>query len=148
MPQDFDELARPHVVQQLQPGENLLGIAAASWAKTFSGQLYAVGATDRRLILVPLDRHFQVKGTALALAPDGIESAKLDGAGGGWMSAPASILDASAVTLEVKVRGGDKMKLMMMIGGGGILGKLGGGESQNAGVVGVADFVRRNFPPK
>jgi hypothetical protein len=148
MPEDFGAKARPAIEQQLQPGEQLIGVAAATHQKTFSGSLYAVGSTDRRLILQPLDRHIQPKGPALALAPENIESAKLDGAGGGWMTAPDSILDVAAVTLEVRIRGGDKMKLMMMNGGGGILGALGGGESQRQGVLGVADFVRRNFPPR
>jgi hypothetical protein len=54
----------------------------------------------------------------------------------------------AAVTLDLRIRGRDKMKLMMMNGGGGIMGALGGGESQRAGVTGVAEFVRRYFPPR
>ena len=148
MPEDFAVKARPAIEAHLLPGEALTGIAAATQAKMFSGQLFAVAATDRRLILQPLDRHIQPKGAALALAPDAIESAGFDGAGGGWFTAPESILDASAVTLQLKVRGGEKMKLMMMLGGGGLMGVLGGGESQRQGVLGVADFVRRNFAPR
>ena len=148
VPDDFATRARPPIEQQLQPGETLLGIAAATWSKTFSAQLYAVGATDRRLILQPVDRHIQPKGPAFAVAPDQVESAKIDGAGGGWLTAPASILDAAAITLELRIRSGDKMKLMMMNGGGGIMGSLGGGDSQRQGVLGVAEFVRRYFPPR
>ena len=148
MPDDFAVRARPAIEAQLQPGETLLGIAAANHAKTFSGQLYAIGATDQRLILQPVDRHIQPKGAPLVLAPGALDAAKIDGAGGGWFTAPSAILDVAAVTLEIRIRGGDKMKLMMMNGGSGIMGSLGGGESQQAGVLGVADFVRRNFPPR
>jgi hypothetical protein len=147
MPEEFAVKARPAIEQVLQPGEQLFGIAAATHAKTFSGQLYAVGTTDRRLILQPLDRHIQPKGAPLLLAPEAIESARIDGAGGGWVTAPNAILDVAAVTLELRIRGGDKLKLMMMNGGGGILGSLGGGQSQQQGVLGVAEFVRRHFPP-
>jgi hypothetical protein len=148
MPDDFAVKARPAIEQQLLPDEKLVGIAAATQAKLFSGQLYAIGATDKRLILQPLDRHIQAKPGGLALGPDAIESAKIDGAGGGWLTAPNAILDATSVTLELRVRGGDKMKLLMMNGGSGIMGALGGGEGQREGVLGVADFVRRFFPPR
>lgn len=48
---DFDSRARPHIEKLLDPGESLLEIVAATHQKTFSGQLYAIGVTDRRLIL-------------------------------------------------------------------------------------------------
>ena len=33
----------------LEPGEQLVGVVAATLKKTFSGGLYAIGVTDRRL---------------------------------------------------------------------------------------------------
>ena len=34
----------------LEPGEQLVGVVAATLKKTFSGGLYAIGVTDRRLV--------------------------------------------------------------------------------------------------
>src|SRR5581483_6383321 len=59
---DFEVLARPHIDARLEPGESVRGIAAATLQKTFSGGLYAVGVTDRRLVLQPLGRKFDAKG--------------------------------------------------------------------------------------
>jgi hypothetical protein len=86
---DFDSLARPVVENLLEPGESLLGIVAATHQKTFSGQLYAIGVTDRRLILQPLGRRIDANGPARLVTPEVIESVKLDGAGEGWPMEPS-----------------------------------------------------------
>jgi hypothetical protein len=148
VPGDFGVLTRPLIEPLLEPGETLRGVAAAVHQKTFSGQLYALGVTERRLILQPVDRHMAAKGDARPIAPEALESAKLDGAGGGWWSVPDSILDASALTLELRIRGGDKLKLMMMKGGTGMFAGLSGGESQQQGVLALADWMRTYFLPR
>ena len=49
---DFDSKHRPHLESLLEPGEELLGICAASQQKgLFKGGVVALGVGDRRLIV-------------------------------------------------------------------------------------------------
>jgi hypothetical protein len=141
---DFAVTVRPHLEALLEPDEALLGVIAATVQKTFSGGLVAVGVTDRRLLLQSLDRRLQPKGDARLIAPADLVSADLDGAGGGWWTAPAAVLDASASALTLRTVDGEKTKLMMMKGTG-LLGGLGGGESQREGVMALAEWMGRRF---
>jgi hypothetical protein len=139
---DFAERVRPHLEAQLQPGEVLQGVIAATHQKTFSGGLYAVGVTDRRLLLQPLDRRLQPKVPPRSITPDQLASADIDGAGGGWWTAPAAILDMAAVALTLRTTDGEKLKLSMMKGTG-LLGGLGGGQAQSDGLLALTDWVGR-----
>jgi hypothetical protein len=134
---DFAAAVRPQLEAELEPGETLRGVVAATQQKTFSGGLYAIGVTDRRLLLAPLDRKLQPKGAVLAATPEALADVELDGAGGGWWTAPAAILDATSLTLKLRLRSGENLKLMMMKGGG----KLGGGEPQRDGVVVLGEWL-------
>ena len=96
MPADFAATVRPHVEGRLEPGESLQGLVAAAQQKTFSGQMYAIAVTDRRLLLVPLDRRLQQKGDPTSVTAQTVASADLEGAGGGWWTAPQAVLDAAA----------------------------------------------------
>jgi hypothetical protein len=140
---DFAAKVRPLIEVQLEAGETLHGVVAATHQKTFSGQLYALAVTDRRLILVPLDRHLQPKGPLQIVA----SSSGLDGAGGGWWSPGSAILDGVALKLELKTDDGDKLKLTFMKGGGGMLGGLAGGESQAEGVQALAAWLQQRSTP-
>jgi hypothetical protein len=51
-----------------------------------------------------------------------------------------AILDQAAVTLQLRTTGGEKLKLMLMRGGSGMLGALGGGESQEAGLKALSEW--------
>ena len=148
MPKDFESLARPSLAHLLLPGEELRAVTAAVHQKTFSGQQYAIGVTDQRLLLQPVDRHIEAKGDPILVTPESIDSVKLDGAGDGWWTAPLAVLDASAVTLDLRLRDGNKLKLMMMRGGSGIMGSLSGGQGQSAGVVALAEWLSRNARPR
>jgi hypothetical protein len=141
---DFGELASATLAPLLAPGEMLRGVSAATHQKTFSGQLYAVGVTDQRLILQPVGRHIEAKGDPLIVTAGTIDQFKLDGAGDGWWTAPMAVLDASALTLDLRIRDGQKLKLMMMRGGSGMMGSLGGGESQQQGVLALAQWLAAN----
>jgi hypothetical protein len=145
MPGDFATTVRPAVEAQLDAGEQLQGLVAATQQKTFSGQLYAIAVTDRRLLLVPLDRRLQPRGDPSSVTGQTVASADLDGAGGGWWTAPQAVLDASALTLRMQTTGGEKFKLMMMQGATGLLGGLGGGQAQSDGVLALAEWLRRNL---
>ena len=148
MPEDFAAVARPSIEAQLAPGETLRGVAAAVHQKTFSGQLYAVGVTDQRLLLQPVGRHGEAKGQSVIVTPATIDSAQLEGAADGWWTAPMAVLNASALTLKVQTRDGQKLKLMMMKGGTGLMGSLAGGRSQEEGVVALAEWLAASFAPR
>jgi hypothetical protein len=129
---------------QLEPGETLNGVVAATQQKTFSGSLYAIGVTGSRLLLVPLDRNLQPKAPTKSFAPD-TGSAALKGAGGGWWSTGAAILDGAALRLVLWTNDGEKLNLTFMKGGGGKLGSFAGGESQAQGVQALADWLHQQF---
>lgn len=141
VPGDFATTVRPHLEAQLGPGETLRGVLAATHQRTFSGQLYAIGITDRRLLLQPIDRRMQPKGDPRSITPDTLVSSDIDGAGGGWWTAPAAILDATAIALTLSTTDGEKLKLMMMQGTG-LLGGLGGGQAQRDGVLALAEWTK------
>jgi hypothetical protein len=130
---DFESLVRPRLEAALESGETLQGICAAAQQSAFKGRSLALGVTDRRLLLAPLDRGGRPAGEVISIQPEEIASAKAEGAGGGWANVGPAIMDSAAVTLKLKTSGGEKYKLNMMRGTG-IFGKLGGGESQRQGI--------------
>jgi len=140
---DLDSKYRPALADQLEAGEELRGLCVASQQKSmFKGGAVAIGITDRRLLVQPLDRRGDPDGNAESIAPDEVASAKAGGAGGGWWSVTTGILDHAAVRLEIKKTDGEKLKVMLMRGEGKLLGKLGGGEAQRQGLDALADWFR------
>jgi hypothetical protein len=136
---DFASTHRPHLEAQLDPDERLLGVCAATQHSTFSGKAVAIGVTDRRLLLQSLDRRGRPSGDAETIAPEEISSARAGDAGG--MSPSVAVMESSAATLVIRTTDGRKRKLTMMRGTG-LLGGLGGGEGQRAGVQALADWFR------
>ena len=142
MPEDFSALARPTIESRLAPGESLKGVAAAVHQKTFSGQMYAIGVTDQRLVLQPIGRHGEAKGEPVFLGAGTTDSVELEGAADDWMSVPQAIVRAATLTLKVRTADGQKLKLMMMKGGDGLMGAMAGGKSQEEGVLAMAEWLR------
>jgi hypothetical protein len=113
---------RPVFEPRLESGEELRGICVASQQKgLFKGGAVAIGATDRRLLVQPLDRRGNTEGEPLSLTPERIEGVKAGGAGGGWFSPGNIVLDATAARLEIRTTDGEKLKLMLMKGAAGPL---------------------------
>jgi hypothetical protein len=112
----------------------------------FGGGAVAIGVTDRRLLVQPLDRRGDPDGEPLAITPGEVASVKAGGAGGGWINVSTVILDHAAVRLEIRTVSGEKLKLMLMRGEGRILGGLGGGEAQRQGLEALAGWFRANDP--
>src|SRR4029077_10201247 len=140
---DLDSKYRPVLADQLEAGEELTGLCVASQQKSmFKGGAVAIGVTDRRLLVQPLDRRGDPDGNADSIAPEQVASAKAGGAGGGWWSVTTGILDHAAVRLEIKKADGEKLKVMLMRGEGKMLGKLGGGEPQRQGLDALAEWFR------
>jgi hypothetical protein len=118
-------------------------VCVASQQKSmFKGGAVAIGVTDRRLLVQPLDRRGNPDGSAESIAPEQVSSAKAGGAGGGWWSVTTGILDHAAVRLEIKKTDGEKLKVMLMRGEGKLLGKLGGGEPQRQGLDALAGWFQ------
>jgi hypothetical protein len=143
---DFASTLRPHLESALQSGETLEGVCAAVQQSAFKGRSLALGVTDRRLLVAPLDRRGRPSGEVISILPEEIASAKAEGAGGGWASVGPAILDSAALTLQLRTTGGDKYKLNLMRGTG-ILGKLGGGEGQREGMDALAGWFERFAQP-
>ena len=137
MADEFASAVRSTLESQLEQGEMLRGVVAATQQALLSGSLYAIGVTDRRLILQPLDRKLQPKEPFRSVTPEAIADFDLDGAGGGWWTAPEAIVDAASLTLKLRTNDGEKLKLMMMRGGG----KLMGGEAQKDGVAALGSWL-------
>jgi hypothetical protein len=135
---DFATRATPLLEGHLDPDETLQGVIAANAQKTFSGTAVALGATDRRILVLPVDRKIQAKGPLQTVSdPDALATAKLDGAGDGWWTATAGIMDATSLTLRIRTDDGDKLKLMMTRGGT----KLLGGDTQRDGVAALVQLL-------
>jgi len=133
---------------RLESGEELRGVCIASQQKgLFRGGAVALGITDRRLLVQPLDRRGEPDGEPLPLLPEQIASAKAGPAGGGWVNVDTAILDHAAVRLRIRTTDGDQLKLMLMRGEGRMLGKLGGGEAQRQGLDALAGWFSR-LPPR
>ncbi len=74
-------------------------------------------------------------------------NAKAGDASGGWFTATSEVMDGEAARLELKLRDGEKLKLMLMRGRDSALGRLGGGEAQRDGVAALAEWLRRLDQP-
>ena len=140
---DLDAKLRALVEPLLESGEELRGVCVATRQSLFKGSQVAIGVSDHRLIVQAADRRFEPDGEPLSLPPERIADVSVDGAGGGWMTVSAAIMDRAAVTLKLRTVAGEKLKLMMM-DGTGPLGGLGGGETQRQGVEAPASWFAQN----
>jgi hypothetical protein len=132
-----------HLASLLDPGEELTGVCAASEQQgMFKGRGVLLAITDRRLLIVGLDRRGRPDGAALGVRPEDVADADVQGAGGGWAELTAAVMDKAAVQLKVKLHDGGKHKFMLMRGTGP-LGGLGGGEDQRNGVEALAAFFAK-----
>jgi hypothetical protein len=144
---DFSSVMRPHLEGALDVGEMLEGICAATQQSTFKGRSLAIGVTDRRILLAPMDRRGRPTQEVISLLPEQITSAKARGAGGGWASVVPAVMDSAAVTLQLETTGGERYKLNLMRGTG-IFGKLGGGEAQREGMEALGRWLERFAQPR
>jgi hypothetical protein len=130
---DFVAKHGAQLSERLDAGERLNGVVAANQQlSTFAGHAVAIGVTDRRLLIQPLDRRGEAKGEAISITPAELVSADGGPAGGDWMTLGSIVLDHAGVRLTLRTADGQKVRLMLM-SGSGVFGKLGGGESQRAG---------------
>jgi hypothetical protein len=97
---------------QMVPGEQLLGMLTASDTKVFTQQMYAIGVTPDRLIMVPVSLRWQAKGEPYAISKGEVVSTSesLLTTGGDGGSFDPGITVGSKVKLRTS--GGRKLKLI------------------------------------
>src|ERR671910_740753 len=140
---DFDARYRPQLEAALESGEELRGICGANHRQSaFKGRLVAIGVTDRRLAGAAHRPPGRARGLTSADPSRADRLREGGGAGGGWLTVEAAIADHSAVKLDLRMKDGEKLKLIMMRGEGA-LGKLGGGQSQREGIGALAAWFGR-----
>lgn len=140
----FEEQLAAHLESLLEPGETVLGATAASQQKgMFSGGVVNLAVTDRRLIVQPLDRRGRnLKGDAVSITRAELAKAKISRAGGAWDDPSAVVMSQVAIQVKIKTTGGEKYKFSLMNGeGGGLLGGLSGGPSQQNAVQALRAFL-------
>ena len=146
MPKDPAEALVPQIEALLEPGEALGGCVIATEQSTFSGSMVVLAVTDQHLILQKFDRKLQPKDDPTSIRPSELARLSSDGAGHGWWTATASIMDGAALEVKLETTAGEKRKVTMMRGGGGMFGKLGGGEMQQDGIEALAAWLTAADP--
>jgi hypothetical protein len=133
--------------QLLAPGETLNGYCVATRRTTFSGGVVAIVVTDKRLVVQPLNRKMEANGDPISLDQQNIAAISAGGGGGGWWTVSAAIMDNVSIDLKIRTANGEKLKLMLMRGEGGIMGPLGGGETQKQGVQALSQWFAQQEQP-
>ncbi|MEZ5383376.1 MAG: hypothetical protein R2754_16460 [Microthrixaceae bacterium] len=138
---EADDRVHAVIGPEVLPGEQFRGAVLATAKSAFSGQVYAVGVTDARLILVPLDRKLAPKGPAVSIRPPDITKTSVDGFGGGL----AHFLTADWGDLRIDTA--DKKYKLMAMGGG--MDQMFVGERQMQGKQAFLEFLHssRNLAP-
>ncbi len=107
---ELGERLRAALAPALASGEQLRGACVATQQSMFKGRQVAIGVTDARLVAQPVTRKFEPDGEPISLPPERIDSVDAEGAGGGWISVSAAIMDGAAVTLKLRTTDGEKLK--------------------------------------
>ena len=137
---DIKEKIGPVVDALLEPGETLEGMCVGSRSGLMSSKFVVLAVTDRRLIVQETDRKQNPKGEPVSVTAEevaGSSTGRFMGEG------TAGIMNATSQKLTVKTASGEKLKLMMAKGGGP-LGGLMGGETQEQGVQALNAWLARN----
>lgn len=125
-------LLQPH----LAAGEILLGVVHANQQKLFSAELYAVGVTAERLILLPIDRKMEARGEPVSITRDQVTSSAV----WGWGGSLADFLSGSA---EQQVRFSTaETRFKLMILGGNLVENALAGPSQKSGLEALLELLR------
>jgi len=139
---DIGEKLRPVLEPLLEDGETLEGMCVGSQSGFLSSKFVVIGVTDRRLIVQETDRKQRPKGEPVSVRSDEYAGSRSGSFGAGI---DAAILNSTSIRLTIKTDSGDKLKLMMAKGGGP-LGGLMGGPTQQEGVQALQSWMERNRP--
>ena len=131
----------PALAPLLEEGETLEGMVVGSRSGFMSSKFVVVGVTPNRLIVQETDRKQNPKGEPTIVTAGELAGSKKGGFGMGDVT--DSIMNATSIKLTVKTASGEKIKLMMAKGGGP-LGGLMGGPTQEQGVEALQAWMQRN----
>jgi hypothetical protein len=140
---DIKEKLWPAIEPLLEEGETLEGMCVGSQSGFMSSKFVVIGITPARLIVQETDRKQNPKGEPTIVAAGELAGSKKGGFGYGDVQ--SSIMNATSIRLTVKTASGQKLKLAMAKGGG-ILGGLAGGATQQEGVQALQAWLERNAP--
>ena len=140
---DIGEKLRPVLDPLLEDGETLEGMCVGSQSGFMSSKFVVIGVTDRRLIVQETDRKQRPKGEPTIVSAADFAGSRESGFGTNLVT--SSIMEKTSIKLTVKTASGDKLKLMMARGGGP-LGGLMGGPTQEQGVDALQAWMQRNAP--
>ncbi len=131
------EALRTMMTTVLVPGERLVGAVHATQAKTFSADMFGVGVTDQRLIVVPLTKRMEPSGDPVhSITPGDITGSSI----WGWEGSVRDFLSASSGS-EIRVEAhGRKYKWMIL--GGTLLENALAGAEQVSGLGALVEFIR------
>jgi hypothetical protein len=138
---DIKEKLWPAIEPLLEEGETVEGICVGSRSGFMSSKFVVIAVTPNRLIVQETDRKQNPKGEPTIVATHELAGSRKSGFGFGDVQ--DSIMNATSIKLTVKTASGEKLKLMMAKGGG-MLGKLMGGETQEEGVKALQAWLKRN----
>ena len=82
----------------------------------------------------------------VTIRPGELAEARADGMGDESWNTQISLVAGAALTLRLRTTDGTKLKLNMMRGGDGFLGRMGGGEVQEQGIAALAAWFEHNPP--
>jgi hypothetical protein len=107
---------------QLTPGEEVLGMFTASDSKLFTQQMYAIGVTPQRVVMVPVSLRWQAKGDPWSIMRSEVEGTKETDVGirrdpdesSGQLFEPTKIVLGS----KIKIRTGSGRKLNLIVNDG------------------------------
>ncbi|MEO8275689.1 MAG: hypothetical protein ABI639_05680 [Thermoanaerobaculia bacterium] len=123
-------------LEPFRQGEDLLGVVHANQPGMFSAQLFAIGVTATRLIVLPLDRRHERSGEPAIFSRADLE----DAAVWGWGGSLADFVSASAGR-EVRFSAGGRRYKLMILGGNALEDALSGADQQR-GLAVLLDFLR------
>lgn len=135
---NWEELSRrlvDVVAPHLAPGEELAGVVYAHQAKLFTAELWAIGVTAERLVLVPIDRRHEPAGAPLSIGRGELADCSVWGWGGG-------VAEFLSTTADQQLRfraAGRKFKLMAL--GGNLLEDALSGPTQRRGLEALVEFL-------
>ena len=139
--EETDRRLREQLTPALLDGEPLVGVVHATQAKTFSADLFAVGVTPDRLLILPIDRKLAAKGDAAeSVSRSDVRECSVWGWGGGLKEFLSARGDQE-IRIETPVR---KYKLMIL--GGNMLENSLAGEGQLAGLEALVAFLTSTKP--
>jgi hypothetical protein len=134
--EDTDRLLRAAVEPELEPGEGIVGVVHATQAKTFSAELFAVGVTADRLVVVPLDRKMAPSGAAASVTRGDVRSSSVWGWGGS-VTDFLSPRSGNEIRFETPSRG-----YQLMVLGGNVFENALAGEGKRGGLEALIDFLQ------